>query len=509
MDPWTVTQGTINSVLCLVAACVAIHNLFDEPDHLIRLRWFVGLYSITTAVAVALGKSWLEKYYMWFSASNILLSHNRGFGSRGHPPFGFPLFRSILPALSPTTFQWIGSALIVGLVLNIPLIIYQSSLLGPILALESLLSFIYYTQTFTDSGFGMHTTIITPVILYYFATTPVFWGLSGPFDAAITLAAVELHMISLYLGAGLCKLGGSLLVTKWWGDGTTFHTCVISAMFARPSNFAPYAGLQRWMVLSSFLCRLASFAALVFECVLPVLILAAEPSYLHAIFFGSIASVFHFGTFALLGIDFCSTWIPALLVFAHGPFELMVFTHVTWAHAPLCLMLIGQLLGVITLNEATGGTGPLPFSCMPMFAMPTSLFGPCNMPAWFAVVDGDLRRPGHHGVTEWSGPGFVSHLLPEADMKQMPFRLLYFGHLKCPETYHSSKLVQKELADKPSVLFANFEVSKELRAACNAFVALLRDPKIDWTRREDMSELLRRYDDVMNLFGKDYRMPWD
>ena len=92
--------------------------------------------------------------------------------------------------------------------------------------------------------------------------------------------------------------------------------------------------------------------------------------------------------------------------------------------------LASQLFFTLSLNEARGGSGPLPFSCSPMFAMPQHLLRD-DMVNWFTDIDADLRAPGHLGTIEWSGPAMVSHELSEADLRRLPWTVSYMGSVAC------------------------------------------------------------------------------
>lgn len=66
--------------------------------------------------------------------------------------------------------------------------------------------------------------------------------------------------------------------------------------------------------------------------------------------------------------------------------------------------LVLQLFFALTFNEAYS-TGPLPFSCMPVFAVCTSLFRPAT-PNVLVMMGGSERCSGHMGPLEWKGPHY-------------------------------------------------------------------------------------------------------
>ena len=129
-------------------------------------------------------------------------------------------------------------------------------------------------------------------------------------------------------------------------------------------------------------------------------------------FFLSFFSFFFFLSFFFSLLS--SHWCPALLAFVVQPEATVASAWpAAWTlpHVLAVLYLLAQLYFVGTMNEARGGTGPLPFSCSPMFAMPQCLTTN-DMVNWLTDCEGgDMRSVGHLGTVEWSGPVFQSHML--------------------------------------------------------------------------------------------------
>jgi hypothetical protein len=74
-----------------------------------------------------------------------------------------------------------------------------------------------------------------------------------------------------------------------------------------------------------------------------------------------------------------------------------------WALAALHLG--AQCVLALTLHEAWALPSPLPFSCMPVFAIPSNIFDNL-MPASWAMIGGSVNCSGHFGPLEWLGPQF-------------------------------------------------------------------------------------------------------
>jgi hypothetical protein len=404
------------------------------------------------------------RYYTWFASSDILLARKpwRGLGSRGHPAFGLVP----IPRLTVRQFNWMGY-IMVALLATLAAIAdesHDSTFVACVAFIAFIAYFVYFGQLFAESSGGLHASLMMPAVLWY-----------ATFDAPRCAAWTQWHLLSLYWGAGLCKLAGSVYTQTWWANGTTFHSCIITALCSRPARTPWVRRVQRWFVVSPRACTVASWLGLLFECVAPMLVVFYNTHEMRALFAMS-AMGFHAGVYALMGIDFMSGWGPALVAFfcaSSSSSSSASGVGVAVGAMAAAAYLVAQCVAAVTLNEATGGTGPMPLSCMPMFALPTDIFGRSNMVNWFVMMDGSMRVPGHHGVLEWSGPPFDSHWLPHGDLARMPFRVLMFGNTRCAPSEYMRRLVRDDARGRDELMYANFPTSAKLVAACRAFNVLL------------------------------------
>ncbi|KAJ9449828.1 hypothetical protein DIPPA_05185 [Diplonema papillatum] len=375
---------------------------------------FNSWWCAVTAVGFLLPMPALTRFYTYFTTSGLWLADRRGFGSRGHAPYGLEFLRP--PKLTAGQFQATGYALVGLLLLGAAHPTSRVVMSGAYVS-----AYLLLTQLFAETTTGQHSSLVVPNVLAYLVLSP---------QLAPTL--VQWHMVTLYFGGGLCKIGGSLISGKMWCCGESLRSGLFHALWSRPGP-TPDHWITRLQAKATclpgvVLCVL-SCGALVFELGSPVAVVLG-----HKMLFALAAWSFHVGVFVMYGIDFVSHWTPALLAFcaASMPCGCDGFEGVWEVGEWLAVGYLGLQVwfGVVTLNEARGGPGPLPFSCSPMFAMPQDLCGD-GMVNWFTDIDCDLRAAGHLGTVEWSGPPIASHFLGEDDMKRLPYRVSYMGSTYC------------------------------------------------------------------------------
>uniref|UniRef100_A0A0G4GS75 Uncharacterized protein n=1 Tax=Chromera velia CCMP2878 TaxID=1169474 RepID=A0A0G4GS75_9ALVE len=439
---WTVALVTL---LCIVGA---IHF---EPPLSFGVAW-----NAVTCLSIVMAWGPLVKFYRWFASSGILLSQIRGLGSRGHAPFGF----LPMPVLSVSAFNLLSWLLILSLLVSascgliasdeqLSFGVQSSFQQGALVAswaatgIAAFGSIVWLSQLFCESTVGQHSGF--PIV-----NVLILLALAGDSEFAVFL--IRVFMVSLYFGAGLAKVGGSFVGGNRWSSGKTLEASVFHAFWSRPGHRGQrsiFAKSQRFVLTtrgSEWFMMMGSVGSLFFELAAPACLFL--PSLAPAV--GLIAWSFHFGVFWFVGIDFCSHWTPALMAFA---FSAEARLPQCAAEVLACAYVGCQLIAVLTLNEARGGTGPLPFSCSPMFAMPQDLLKD-DMINWFTLVGTDLRMPGTMGTVEWSGPPFSVHYLPPEDLEKMPWPVAYAGSLNC-RFERVERMVDPEMRGRVCLFYSN------------------------------------------------------
>ena len=397
-----------------------------------------------TFVAFALAAGPLATFYDWFHGSGLKLASRRGMGSRGHPVYGVVP----MPALSPAAFRAVYSVFLAAL--------FAAAAGGPrsMFAVAYACSLLVLSQLFAETTAGQHSSLVVPAVLLYFAACP----------PAVAVWCTRAHLASLYFGGALSKLAGSVVGGNVWVSGHTLRACVFHALWSRPGPSRTHWITRTQAALATapqWLLAVAAMGAVAFEVAAPVAAVPGVPLTAR-VAVAAAAWSFHAGVFVVVGIDFVCHWTPALLVFvvavpapvpslaAVGPL-LAADPWVAVAAVHLAL----QVLFVLTLNEARGGTGPLPFSCSPMFAMPQRLDAD-DMVNWFTDTDANLRCPGHLGTTEWSGPVFASHTLDDNELRLLPWRVTYVGSTAC-RFPRVAACVWEQYQSRSRLLFSNLQ----------------------------------------------------
>ena len=112
----------------------------------------------------------------------------------------------------------------------------------------------------------------------------------------------------------------------------------------------------------------------------------------------------------------------------------------------------------------------LPFSCCPMFMLPRNPFD--EWPKWWTMTDaplnGSTRRTGAMEPLYWS-PISPIFDMPLAEAKKLPQKVVWFGSTKhCPA--EALKFIRPECRDAPFLVYANFEISDDLKQRLRAVV---------------------------------------
>eukprot|EP00439_Symbiodinium_sp_Y106_P027183 s307_g3.t1 len=307
---------------------------------------------------------------------------------------------------------------------------------------EAWLSLIpYFTQIFPESQAGQHGSLPIPNNLAYLATAPQLWQCSA--RSLYPLTFLKLHVVSLYFAAGLCKLGASLKMGRWWANGATLQSLLApAALFHEATRCALETEGKRRISIQQLQVAARTFVAAAF--------------------------MFHVVVFAMQGIDFVTFWTPSLLVFVVDPSPLQ--------------------------------------DGSPMFAVVNNIFSD-EVFNWFLMASGDLRSAGHFGVLEWTGPVFKVHELTHEELCKLPFKVLMFGSTEYDSKHRLlDRFIKEDYQHKRFILFSNFRIRPELESKLRQVCHLLvvdRDPLSDpWCRRK-LQELCELQRQCVQLFRDD------
>ncbi|CAE7680628.1 unnamed protein product [Symbiodinium sp. CCMP2456] len=500
---WDVAEAWLSLIPFLTALVLA-----EQPETYLtdvnQTTRFAILWAMTVAVNFKVSDVNHLMFYCWFRSSGLALAQKRGLGSRGHAPYGLPWTMPKLTVMEMRRIGWVFFASLASVGLS------------PLPAVNCCVAivayFLYFTQIFPESQAGQHGSLPIPNNLAYLAAAPQLWQSSA--RSLYPLTFLKLHVVSLYFAAGLCKLGASLKMGRWWANGANLQSYLFHAMWSRPGNVKSHLGahsLQVFFVTRPWLCVAASALGLLFELLAP----AALFHEVAARAFVVAAFLFHVVVFATQGIDFVTFWTPSLLVFVVDPSPLQASSLLPETGMEVALWAAGaaylssQLYFCFSFAEAKGGrfgSGPLPFSCSPMFAVVNNIFSD-EVFNWFLMASGDLRSAGHFGVLEWTGPVFKVHELTHEELCKLPFKVLMFGSTEYDSKHRLlDRFIKEDYQHKRFILFSNFRIRPELESKLRQVCHLLvvdRDPMADpWCRRK-LQELCDLQRECVQLFRDD------
>ena len=144
--------------------------------------------------------------------------------------------------------------------------------------------------------------------------------------------------------------------------------------------------------------------------------------------------------------------------------------------------LAGQLFFAFTFH-ACYSSGPLPYSCMPVFAVCNNIFD--SMAHLYTLIGGSHRCAGQLSVLEWRGPVFADEWFDWSldDMLRLPFPICWLLVKDDEPTDSRTERVVKlisanwkpEFVHKRVVVFSNLELTDELTNGLRTVARLLLD----------------------------------
>eukprot|EP00316_Scyphosphaera_apsteinii_P008749 CAMPEP_0119321156 /NCGR_PEP_ID=MMETSP1333-20130426/54586_1 /TAXON_ID=418940 /ORGANISM="Scyphosphaera apsteinii, Strain RCC1455" /LENGTH=474 /DNA_ID=CAMNT_0007328067 /DNA_START=107 /DNA_END=1531 /DNA_ORIENTATION=+ len=434
------------------------------------------------------------RFYNWFFHSGISLANKRGLGA--HPTKIYGLITP--PTLTPAQLVAAGISFISCLLLS-------CTPLAPrvFLFLGYLLYFCYFPQLYAEATLSGHSTILIPSLLLLLSCAP---SLDHQVQSRHVwpLQLIRLYIASGYFSSGMCKLLCGVRFHSFWGNGSTLQAYIFDGMWSRPSRGPVVRSLQ-WALLtrpewSTFL----ACGSLLFE---TGFVLTPFNNTLGLIF-GVNGLLFHGGILLLQGLDFVSLWSPALFSFIvslpadqswyellRSGYDLEFAFFLPAALYTTLQILVAASLYDLWLDDV------LPLSCCPMFMPPRNPFD--KLPKWWTMVDGPLagstRNAGAMEPLYWSPASSVFEMTVEEAMK-LPWRVVWFGSTTgCPQEV--LKFIAPESQGKPFVMFANFQLSAELKQLLHRVVDEVNSGDLSdaWDRAK-MHQLLCLQQECLNSF---------
>lgn len=458
----------------------------------VPIRGFASIWSLQLAIVLAIDWPARVKFYRWRLSSDVERCRGRGLGMHNKPAFGFIK----IPALSAEVFDLLGASLAVGFA-----VASWPSMAHPAFFAALFLPFLCYCgQLGQETALGEHAGILAPATLLFLSfSTRSTWVFS----------LLKIYIVSLYVGAACLKLIASVYQKKAWWSAPTLQAYLFGALCSRPGD-SFVDGLARYIIERPILCVLLAVGGLGLELAAPLALVAAPFSIL----IGSSLIAFHFGVYLLQGINFISYWAPALLVFIVNPAPIVDLGGATWLRrevlmpaddadalewarwAAALLLLTTQLVCCFSFREVKTG-GPMPFSCMPVFAIVANVFDdsvPYCRSIHFSGLRSKMRCAGQISCLEWLGPLFgddTDFSCPEADVVKLPFPVLWVS-FKGAGAEWMGAVVKPKYQDNRISVFSNRslpdEVLKAVRQACQFILDSTPDDAYDRTK---VRELLR------------------
>lgn len=455
-------------------------------------RGFAMLWSLQLAIVLAIDWPARVKYYRWRLSSGIERCRGRGLGLHNKPAFGFIK----IPALSAESFDLLGASLAVGFA-----VASWPSMAHPAFFSALFLPFLVYCgQLGQETALGEHAGLLAPATLLFLSLS-----ITSPW----VFSLLKLYIVSLYVGAACGKLITSFYQRKAWWSAPTLQAYLFGALCSRPGD-SFVDGLARFIIERPPLCMLLAVGGLGLELATPLALVAAPFSVL----IGSSLIAFHFGVYLLQGINFISYWAPALFVFIANPAPLVDLGGATWLRrdvlmpaddadalewarwAAALLVLTTQLVCCFSFREVTTG-GPMPFTCMPVFAIVANVFDdsvPYCRTVHFSGLRSKMRCCGQISCLEWLGPLFgddTDFSCPEADVVKLPFPVMWVSFKGAGAEWMGAVLKPK-YQDNTLSVFSNRSLPDELLSAvrrCSQFI--LDGTPDDAYDRAKVRELLR------------------
>ena len=466
-----------------LAACQRLDLAFgddprdDSDPHNDGLAHFARAWSALVGLALVLDWPAHCGLYRWYFSSGIQLASRRGLGFNCSKPYGvLPM-----PALSPRAQHWLGVALATFFALAADADVGGSAVWGGAFGASWLGWLVYNSQLGQDVNIGNQKAIVVPGVLVYLAA-----GL--PCRGAWALSFVKLHLFSLYFTPGLLKVGASVAQRVAWTRAPTIQSYLFASLWSRPAKFRAVDALARRVIATPPLCALMACGGLAFELALAPCALASAAC---ARVFALAALGFHFSIFLVMGINFSQYWAPAALAFLCDAAPLARATllpprdapSVEWALWGIAAAhLAGQLFFAFTFH-ACYSSGPLPYSCMPVFAVCNNIFD--SMAHLYTLIGGSHRCAGQLSVLEWRGPVFADEWFDWSldDMLRLPFPICWLLVKDDEPTDSRTERVVKlisanwkpEFVHKRVVVFSNLELTDELTNGLRTVARLLLD----------------------------------
>jgi len=225
-----------------------------------------------------------------------------------------------------------------------------------------------------------------------------------------------------------------------------------------------------------------------------------------ALVFGLNGLAFHCGILAFQGLDFVSWWMPALFAFIvpiNAPWHELLLAgwreETPW-FLPAAIYTALQVLAAATLYDLWLDD-VLPFSCCPMFMPPRNPFD--TLPKWWTMADapisGRTRDAGAMEPLYWS-PASCVFEMPVEEAALLPQKVVWFGS-STGTPAEVTKFIAPACRNKPFMLFANFELSAELKQLLHRVVEEANSGELDfaWDVNK-MRQLLALQQECLDAF---------
>jgi len=452
------------------------------------VRAFQLCYCGWLILSMLTSSSQYQLFYTWFHSSGIGLASKRGLGA--HPSKLYGIITP--PALTPLQMRAVGVAFTACLLASLAPLAPRPFLFGAFA-----LSLLYFPQLYAEATLSGHNPILVPAVLLLLACAPSLDAAASPPSPPPPpwpLQLLRVYLASGYVSSGVAKVLCSFRFRRYWGLGTSLQHYFLEGMWSRPADSALTRSVQWRLVQSPRLLTIFASGALLFELSFAVAPFSGRLSPLWC----AHGLAFHGGILWLQGLDFVSFWSASLLVFAFPLSSLLsadlrhAFEHEPLWLLPAALYTLLQLLTAVSLYDLWLDD-ILPFSCCPMFMPPRSPFDP--LPKWqtmtTAPLTGNVRRSGSMEPLYWSPCSGVFGL-SRADLQKLPQRVVWFGSTTGmpPE---AERFVRAECRAKPFLLFANFELSAELKCLLHRWVDAINSGELadawDGAKMEQLLQL--------------------